>query len=877
MPEQIAKMSNWGPSVADGIYPQRDPLKHQFGMTTRLIFLCAGLSAASLVGCGGGSKGDFTLEVAPATITVVPGGPAQTFTVGASPVNGFKGSVALTVGSLPTGVTASPTSLTITPGTLMQVSVTASSTAVAGSASIALSGTSGTLTHSASSSLTVAPLPPPVVADFALEVAPSTITLVPGGAAQTLTVGASPINGFTGSVALAVGSLPAGVTATPTTSTITPGMLMLVSVTASSTAAVGTTNIALNGTSGALSHSGFSTLTVTPPPAPVTTAALSTASFSFGNNLVNNSLTQTVVLVTNTGSDTLMMSPTLSGDPSYSIVSSQSCGSQLAAAASCDVVVKYTPTTPSAPKTQDAVLNMGFGDVPAGTPQTVAITGISAALTAGQVTATNNPQVALYTMTLPFPGSMTVNFGTTTAYGFTTWSQSTDTAGGKVSILVAGMKAVTAYHMQAVVTLSNGVTASDADHSVTTGAVPANMVISLTAGAMPGMTPQPGLEMLNPLSGTPTGVIVTDLSGNVLWTYANPGSGANFIDGVKMLPDGDLLMTIGASSGAPLSGPIPDGTFLEMREVDLAGNTVREISIADLNAELATATCAECGVVIDTFHHDVEPLPNGHWLVLGNTIRQLSSTSKPPLTNAAPQSVLGDVIVDLDQNLQPVWVWNEFNHLDPNRHPLQFPDWTHTNAIVYSPDDGNILVSMRHQNWVVKVDYANGTGKGDILWHLGEGGDFTLQGGTDPTDWEYAQHGPGFFSPNTSGVFSLGLMDNGDDRIFPSTVKCGSAGAPPCLYTTIPVFQIDETAKTANLTFHQILPSTLYSFFGGNTDQLQNGNVEYDLCGLGTRHGSDVYEVTQESTPQTVWSMHVTGTNLYRAFRIPSFYPGVQW
>ncbi len=56
---------------------------------------------------------------------------------------------------------------------------------------------------------------------------------------------------------------------------------------------------------------------------------------------------------------------------------------------------------------------------------------------------------------------------------------------------------------------------------------------------------------------------------------------------------------------------------------------------------------------------------------------------------------------------------------------------------------------------------------------FGEGGDFSLVGGTDPTDWEYAQHGPAFFSANTTGVFSLGVMDNGDDRIFPTGVTCG--------------------------------------------------------------------------------------------------------
>jgi hypothetical protein len=175
----------------------------------------------------------------------------------------------------------------------------------------------------------------------------------------------------------------------------------------------------------------------------------------------------------------------------------------------------------------------------------------------------------------------------------------------------------------------------------------------------------------------------------------------------------------------------------------------------------------------------------------------------------------------------------------------------------------------------VKVNYANGAGTGNILWRLGEGGDFTLNGGTDPTDWQYAQHAPSFFSTNTAGVFSLGLMDNGDDRIFPAGVTCGTPGAPACLYTTVPVWQIDETGKTATLTFHQILPTNEYSNFGGNAEQLANGHVEYDLCGIGS--GSIVYEVTQEATPKPVWNMTVTGTNLYRAFRIPSFYPGVQW
>jgi len=137
-------------------------------------------------------------------------------------------------------------------------------------------------------------------------------------------------------------------------------------------------------------------------------------------------------------------------------------------------------------------------------------------------------------------------------------------------------------------------------------------------------------------------------------------------------------------------------------------------------------------------------------------------------------TVLGDALVDLDPNLQPVWVWNSFDHLDVNRHPMEFPDWTHSNATLYSPDDGNLLLSVRHQNWIIKIEYQDGKGTGNVLWRLGPGGDFTLQGGTDPTDWFYAQHLPSFVTPNTAGTFSLVLFDNGDDREFPTGVSCGS-------------------------------------------------------------------------------------------------------
>ncbi len=80
------------------------------------------------------------------------------------------------------------------------------------------------------------------------------------------------------------------------------------------------------------------------------------------------------------------------------------------------------------------------------------------------------------------------------------------------------------------------------------------------------------------LDGKPNEVAVTDLAGNVLWTYAVPAVSYQFIQGVKLLPNGDFLMAIGAGSGAPLSEDSARN-INEIREVNLAGDTVREITV----------------------------------------------------------------------------------------------------------------------------------------------------------------------------------------------------------------------------------------------------------------------------------------------------------
>ena len=477
------------------------------------------------------------------------------------------------------------------------------------------------------------------------------------------------------------------------------------------------------------------------------------------------------------------------------------------------------------------------------------------------VSSTKHPLVAKYFISSQEGGKARVEFGIDTSYGRQTAWYQVPTDGSGIVILVAGMKASTTYHMRAEV-ISGGTSWFDKDQLFVTGPLPSTkfptLVVTRPNSAVPAATENPGVELINLTepSVNMMQAIVADRDGNPIWYYDVGADQANLPDPIKLMPTGHILVNI--QSGAT------GATYL--REVDLAGQTVRQMDAPTLQKKLQNAGHALNELF---FHHDFLPLSNGHLIVLGSAIQDFDDLPGYP----GATKVVGDLLIDLDQDWNPVWFWSAFDHLDVNRHLMGLPDWTHSNAVVYTSEDGNLLVSMRNQSWILKIDYRNGIGSEEVLWRLGKDGDFTLNGG-DPSQWFYAQHFPSLLSTDGPPL-KVAIFDNGNLRILDDNGnKCGSPG--PACYSRATIFQIDESTRTADVVW-QDAPGP-YSFWGGSINQLPNGNIEFDMSApFPTITGSRVLEVTRTEMPQTVWQMDIQKGHAYRAYRIPSLYPGVSW
>lgn len=424
-----------------------------------------------------------------------------------------------------------------------------------------------------------------------------------------------------------------------------------------------------------------------------------------------------------------------------------------------------------------------------------------------------NPLVALYSAPACAAGSLVVQFRPAGSSGAWQSTAPRTCAGKSVNVIVAGMRPSTRYVMQAVV--SNGATkTTTVQRSFTTGKPAAALKIpTFTVKQAPTARSDPKTPMifhvLSPSNPTPplANPIATDLQGRLLWYYDTLHSGLKAIWPVRILAGGTVVIL--GNDGYHKTG---DDV---LREVDLAGNTVRETNVDAVDAQLARRGQEP----IYMFHHDALRLPNGDIAVLGATQRKLNG-----------HDVMSDMAIVLDPNLQVAWSWDMFEHFTP---PATFPkgaptclatgpalcglpdpkslDWSHGNALDWSTTDGNLLMSFRDLDMVIKIAYQNGHGNGHVLWRLGKGGDFTAKS-SDPYPWFSGQHNATLVAPATLVVY-----DDGNTRCQNGKVKgCQTRGQE---------WKLDEQNHTATLVLNAKLGAFWLAL--GSAQGLPNGNVTF--------------------------------------------------
>ncbi len=478
------------------------------------------------------------------------------------------------------------------------------------------------------------------------------------------------------------------------------------------------------------------------------------------------------------------------------------------------------------------------------------------------ISPTANPLVALYSVPRGPKGSVHVEFAVASANP--SWRSTNELPSEPdetTNFLVAGMLPKTTYEMRHV--FSDGIVS--APLFFTTGAIPST--VSLPSFTVP-QPPGPGSDLQqdllwqqlgNPPKGFPN-PFVTDLTGHVVWYYDLAQAGFHGVPAMSanLVPGGTVLMT-----GADSRAPFPYSQDI-LREIDLAGDPIRETNLDAINAQLSALGDG----LVYSLTHDVTRLPNGQTAVIGLTERTVNLHGKP--TN-----YVGADILVLNKNFQVAWVWDSFDHLDVNRGPtlgetvqpgivdpdaavpnLPAVDWLHANSVDWSPGDGNLTLSLRNQDWVIKIDYRHGHGDGHILWRLGQGGDFTVNSAV-ANPWFSHQHDAHFIDDSTLIVF-----DDGDVR----------RASDPTAHSRGQVWKLDGPTRTAILVFNADLGN--YSDALGAAQRLANGNYSFDSGrqGLAPNQIGQAIEVRPDGSKAYVLQLNKPE---YRSFRIRTLYEGV--
>lgn len=384
--------------------------------------------------------------------------------------------------------------------------------------------------------------------------------------------------------------------------------------------------------------------------------------------------------------------------------------------------------------------------------------------------------------------------------------------------------------------------------------------------------------------------VAVDEEGQVVWYRRFPNIGYGDI---RRISNGNLLF-------------IRDDATIT--EINMLGDIVREWH-TNRNTNPSAGS-----ILVDTpvFHHEVFEMENGNFLVLSVGLRSIENY---PTSDSDPEAPLETAVVAGDDVLEfspadgtIINHWVLLDMLDPFRIGYDslggfwnnnFPeieagtrDWAHANAVIHDPSDDSVIVSLRHQDAVVKFSRQTG----QIIWILGthanwepvQFGSFLL----DPIGaeflFQYHQH-----APEVTEAGTIMIYDNGNFKASPFETKLTAADN----FSRAVEYSINEATKqvTQVWEFGQFDDPVRYAPFIGDADMqpltgnvlITHGGVTTDADGLpsdsiGTSKTSvHLIEVTHDTPGEKVFELSIVDPTpelanawtTYRAERLPSLYP----
>ncbi|MCA9773081.1 MAG: aryl-sulfate sulfotransferase [Myxococcales bacterium] len=428
-------------------------------------------------------------------------------------------------------------------------------------------------------------------------------------------------------------------------------------------------------------------------------------------------------------------------------------------------------------------------------------------------------------------------------------------------VMILGLKPATTYAVDVTMVGPGGATNTETIQSITTNPLPANFPPLEVRLANPARSNGVTLFDVFPSAINGAYFIAVDATGDVVWYLPLPEVSE---PDIRRMHNGNLLFLA------------KEGEDRAARQINMLGETIAEVRDSDLH--------------LRRFHHEMFEMENGHLLTYTIELRNLG----PYLPENMFHDVVGENITEITWDGQVVNDLRTLDILDPFRRLPDFnapfynadfggiptKDWAHGNAIVHDPHDDTYILSLRHQDIVVKINR-----RGRIVWVLGQ--DFADTAGDN--NWPFLTLLNGTYQTHQHAVEVIGenqiiLYDNANN----------SGGASRAV-----IYSIDPVSLTATQDYEYVDPTfdpPLCAPFVGDADLVPGADgAEHVLvahmgasphpapCGVGPDNYILITEVDRQ-TKEKVFEIQVRDpdpaegesaamTNGYRAERLPSLYP----